>query len=404
MILENNESIIRYSPTETSPPILAEKISDMGFPTKIKEVCATDLRNDYWEEAVIDVQGMTCMSCVKNIQGKISKEIGIQSIVVSLERNEAVVKFNSAQTTAKDIAEAIDDMGFEAKVKPRQKNLIARIRVEGMTCQSCVKNIEGNISTKAGVKEIKVSLSDKEAVIIYDPVQTNPEILREQIDDMGFEAIIPRESSIELEFDRLASRQSSSRSVMREAECTISIKGMTCNSCVKNIESNITGRPGIKSIKVFLEKENGVVKYDPNITSPDTIADMIDDMGFEAVAIPNGGNSDTGTKGETQTCMVRIEGMTCNSCVKTIEGKMGDNPGVVKISVSLADSSGKIEYLPNKVTPTMLCEAIEDMGFDASVMGKVLAVKKLLRILWYNVLLNFFERSITIYCSINNNK
>ena len=38
-----------------------------------------------------------------------------------------------------------------------------------MTCESCVRNIEGNISEKSGVKFIKVSLSQKLAYIKFDP-------------------------------------------------------------------------------------------------------------------------------------------------------------------------------------------------------------------------------------------
>jgi hypothetical protein len=38
VILEKKEAVIKYSPTEISPPIIAEKIDDMGFPAKIKTV------------------------------------------------------------------------------------------------------------------------------------------------------------------------------------------------------------------------------------------------------------------------------------------------------------------------------------------------------------------------------
>jgi copper chaperone CopZ len=36
------------------------------------------------------------------------------------------------------------------------------IDVEGMTCQSCVKNIEGTIVFNDGVEQINVSLKDKQ--------------------------------------------------------------------------------------------------------------------------------------------------------------------------------------------------------------------------------------------------
>lgn len=60
-----------------------------------------------------------------------------------------------------------------------------------MTCNSCVNNIEEVVGVKPGVITIKVSLNEKRADINYDPTKTNPDILRDHIDDMGFEASLP---------------------------------------------------------------------------------------------------------------------------------------------------------------------------------------------------------------------
>ncbi|VDH90145.1 Cu+-exporting ATPase [Mytilus galloprovincialis] len=334
----------------------------MGFPARVKTVhpATTDARVDNSENSVeISVKGMTCMSCVRNIESGISRLNGVNQISVSLENEKATVMYDTVKISPNQIAEAIDDMGFEANVVKQPKSLITRITVEGMTCQSCVRNIESNIKTKAGVDEIRVSLADKEAFIIYNPDHTNPEVLREAIDDMGFDASFPRQSSVDKEFDRLAER-SSTRSGGPESECEISIIGMTCKSCVRNIESNIKDKSGIISISVSLEKENGTVKYNKLVTTPERIADMIDDMGFDAKVA-----GDTGS--DTETVTVDIRGMTCHSCVNNIEGNISKNPGVKSIKVSLADQNGVIEYLKNRVTPQMLCDAIDDMGFEASL-------------------------------------
>ncbi|XP_076117388.1 copper-transporting ATPase 1-like [Mytilus galloprovincialis] len=362
VILEKKEAVIKYSPTEISPPIIAEKIDEMGFPARVKTVhpATTDARVDNSENSVeISVKGMTCMSCVRNIESSISRLNGVNQISVSLENEKATVMYDTVKISPNQIAEAIDDMGFEANVVKQPKSLITRITVEGMTCQSCVRNIESNIKTQAGVDEIRVSLADKEAFIIYNPDHTNPEVLREAIDDMGFDASLPRQSSVDKEFDRLAER-SSTRSAGPESECEISIIGMTCKSCVRNIESNIKDKSGIISISVSLEKENGTVKYNKLVTTPERIADMIDDMGFDAKVA-----GDTGS--DTETVTVDIRGMTCHSCVNNIEGNISKNPGVKSIKVSLADQNGVIEYLKNRVTPQMLCDAIDDMGFEASL-------------------------------------
>ena len=40
-------------------------------------------------------------------------------------------------------------------------------------------------------------------------------------------------------------------------KAVVSIEGMTCMSCVRNIESNIGSKDGIFSIKVLLKEEEG---------------------------------------------------------------------------------------------------------------------------------------------------
>lgn len=361
MYLEEKEAKIAYSPTETSPPILAEKISDLGFPSKIKLV--HPVRGDNCQDAIINVEGMTCQSCVKSIESKISEVSGVLGITVSLEKKQAYVQFNPGKVSAENIAAAIDDMGFEAAVHSitRDKGLTTKIGVEGMTCQSCVKSIESTMGGKPGVREIRVSLDDKEAYIVYDPTLTNPGTLKDQIDDMGFEATLMRESSLDSEFDRLASRQSSTRSVQNELVCQISVIGMTCQSCVKNIETNISPKPGIKTISVSLETETATVTYNPLVTSPAAIAGMIDDMGFEATV------QGSDTEPAVETVVIGVQGMTCHSCVKSIEDHISKNPAVKLIKVSLADQNATIEYYPDRATASSLRDAIDDMGFTASL-------------------------------------
>lgn len=56
-----------------------------------------------------------------------------------------------------------------------------------MTCQSCVLNIETNVSKMKGVSRATVSLADKEAVIIYDPTVASKSDILDRIDDLGFD-------------------------------------------------------------------------------------------------------------------------------------------------------------------------------------------------------------------------
>lgn len=103
-----------------------------------------------------------------------------------------------------------------------------------------------------------------------------------------------------------------------------------------------------------------MVHYDPKIINPQGICDYIDDMGFEA-SLP------LLTKTERSSCYIDIKGMTCNSCVQSIEGMLSTKEGISKIKVHLKNQEGYVEFIPIKITPEQIAEQIEDMGFEAYV-------------------------------------
>ena len=418
----------------------------------------------------ITIEGMTCMSCVQNIERNISVHTGVESIRVSLEGKLARVKYYEDLTSPAAIAEAICDMGFDASPAnsrispasggPDSAAVTAKIRVEGMTCQSCVRLIEGNVSGKPGVLSISVSLEDKEATVAYDSSVTCAQVIREHIDDMGFEAALPPtedlanglvgghspnetktrtavvDSSIPAgrvtfkgrlgveqgnfnagcqkynipngttiansndsqrdevitsvyrptvdEFDQLTKRGSllhsfphpspeGSQQVEELNGCTISIQGMTSNSCVKNIESTISEVDGVASIQVSLECRNAMVQYISSRTSPEQIANKIDDMGFDASAISNDDPQqlpDADRDSQRRTVLT-VKGMHCRSCVKTIEGCVSELSGVFTVVVSLKDETCEVVYNPGKVSPATLVQTVASAGeFTVSLGGQ----------------------------------
>jgi len=75
---------------------------------------------------------------------------------------------------------------------------------------------------------VQVSLEEKTATVMYNTSMTSPDELRNSIDDMGFDASLPTSGT----------------------SVKICISGMTCQSCVSNIESTIGSAPGVLSIRV----------------------------------------------------------------------------------------------------------------------------------------------------------
>uniref|UniRef100_A0A8C3TG49 Copper-transporting ATPase 2 n=1 Tax=Chelydra serpentina TaxID=8475 RepID=A0A8C3TG49_CHESE len=347
----------------------------------------------------VNILGMTCQSCVQSIEGRISKVKGIVSTKVSLEQSNAVVKYIQSEIGPQEICQEIGDMGFDASIADgrttatsvRSTSLgeaLMKLRVEGMTCQSCVNTIEGKIGKLHGVLRIKVSLSNQEAVIAYQPYIIQPEDLKNHIDNMGYESTIKSKLAplkldmIDLERLQTTSTTKTSASLSNSnvepvvgkmnstTTMTLGVEGMHCQSCVKNIEGNISGLPGVQNIKVSLERKNTVVQFNPNIMTPISLQQAIETLppGNFKVSLPNGFHSTSSGDQLTSTAVLSIDGMTCGSCVQSIEGTMSQRKGVQHISVSLAERTGTIHYNSAVTNSEDLRGAIEDMGFDASIL------------------------------------
>ncbi|NXN66628.1 ATP7B ATPase, partial [Himantopus himantopus] len=362
----------------------------------------------------VNIVGMTCQSCVQSIEGRISKVKGIVSIKVSLERNNAVIKYLQSEISPEQICQEIQDMGFDTNIAEERlttatvnlsclREAVVKLRVEGMTCQSCVTNIEGKIRKLHGVAKIKVSLGNQEAIIAYYPYIIQPDDLKSHISNLGYECTIksksaplklgvldlerlqntnPKETPASLKSDGVDSLVIDMSSTSTVA---VQIEGMHCKSCVRNIEGNISDLPGIQSIKVSLEHKRAVIQYSPNLITLSALQEAIESLppGNFKVCLLNGSESNKGASPspaslcdlfreplQDTTCMAvfRIDGMTCNSCVKSIEGTISQRQGVQHIAVSLAGRTGTIHYDPAVTNGEELRAAIEDMGFDASVL------------------------------------
>ncbi|XP_008195006.1 copper-transporting ATPase 1 isoform X2 [Tribolium castaneum] len=234
-----------------------------------------------------------------------------------------------------------------------------KITVLGMTCQSCVKNIEETLSRKPGIYNIKVSLQEKAALVHYDTRQLTPQQICDFIDDMGFEATLPG---------------------AKMRQCLVHIDGMTCKSCVQSIEGMISAKPGIKTASVDLETKEGRFEYDPGLVKAEEIAEQIDDMGFEAsLKSVDGKPVAKAAPDHRQTqpipsdlnlekCQLQVKGMTCGSCVAAIEKHVKKIAGCHKILVSLLAARAEIHYDPSLVSPFELATCITDLGFPASVV------------------------------------
>lgn len=427
---QQRSAVVTIIPSVVSASQIVELVPDlsldMGTQEKKSGACEEHSTPQAGEVMLkMKVEGMTCHSCTSTIEGKVGKLQGVQRIKVSLDNQEATIVFQPHLITAEEIKKQIEAVGFPAFIKKQPKYLklgaidVERLKntpvkssegsqqkspsypsdsttmftIEGMHCKSCVSNIESALSTLQYVSSIVVSLENRSAIVKYNASLVTPEMLRKAI-----EAISPGQYrvSIASEVESTASSPSSSSlqkmplnivSQPLTQEAVININGMTCNSCVQSIEGVISKKPGVKSIHVSLANSTGTIEFDPLLTSPETLREAIEDMGFDAALpdmkeplvviaqpsletplLPSSNEPENVMTSVQNKCYIQVSGMTCASCVANIERNLRREEGIYSVLVALMAGKAEVRYNPAVIQPRVIAEFIRELGFGAMVM------------------------------------
>jgi copper chaperone len=64
----------------------------------------------------------------------------------------------------------------------------ADIRIQGMTCDGCVKSVTRTLQAVAGVQRVEVSLDEEKARVTYDPKKAGLAELKRAVERAGYEA------------------------------------------------------------------------------------------------------------------------------------------------------------------------------------------------------------------------
>eukprot|EP01116_Phalansterium_solitarium_P018024 TRINITY_DN460_c0_g2_i2.p1 TRINITY_DN460_c0_g2~~TRINITY_DN460_c0_g2_i2.p1 ORF type:complete len:1050 (-),score=297.57 TRINITY_DN460_c0_g2_i2:237-3386(-) len=248
-------------------------------------------------DVVLRVTGMTCGGCLSVVEKTLRDVAGLAAFRVELKTQTATI---FGVVDGSKAVKALLEAGFEAEVietrlatadadddiktvfvldsptpslSPGRDSIEmddvrpedvrnASFRVDGMTCASCVAVIENYVSSLDGIKSVSVSLLASKAEVAFDPARIQPQAIKEAIEDVGYTA------------EPLADAQ--------PGDLTLTIEGMTCESCVSTIESGLRHVSGVRSVSVSLLANSAVIKFDPALVAPRGIIASIEDFGFRA--------------------------------------------------------------------------------------------------------------------------
>ena len=144
-----------------------------------------------------------------------------------------------------------------------REDIKIEIPITGMTCAGCVRNVERALEKTGGVQEASVNLATERASVSFDPTTTDINQIVQQVQSAGYGVAI--------------------------ASIDLPITGMTCASCVRNVERAVAKQSGVLSVNVNLATEKATVTYLPNSVRRGDLIRAVETAGYGVLDLTNVG-------------------------------------------------------------------------------------------------------------------
>ncbi|HDR9800850.1 TPA: copper-translocating P-type ATPase [Burkholderia cenocepacia] len=202
----------------------------------------------------LDIDGMTCASCVSRVEKALVKVPGVTRASVNLATERATVDA-SAGVSATQLADAVKQAGYGATPTASDTDVPAdaptlptapagiELDIDGMTCASCVSRVEKALAKVPGVTRASVNLATERATVDASDDVSAAQLV-DAVKQAGYGA---------------TPTTAAPPATPASADVELDIGGMTCASCAGRVEKALAAVPGVARATVNLATERASV-------------------------------------------------------------------------------------------------------------------------------------------------
>ena len=205
------------------------------------------------------------------------------------------------------------------------------LSIDGMMCQkNCGSTVEKALCSVPGVTKVIVTFLKKEARV-WGTVSS--QLLIEAVENVGFDAVL---------------RGHSVKDVEKNVEKNVVIKATQKTSSSARSNEVVTGRIPTGIATGNIGPNNG-----KNLSKDSA--------------------SCNAEKDEISVVMMNISGMSCTSCVRSLETGLMKSKGIQTVRVALLAEKAEIIFNSTIITTSQIVEAISHLGYT----GRILSTRKI---------------------------
>ena len=141
---------------------------------------AASKKDSHRQRLTLQVEGMTCASCVAHVTDALNEVPGVSQVSVNLATEKALVELDPQTVVPSLLAQALDDAGYTAGVDK------VALNIRGMTCATCVSHVQDALNEVPGVLSANVNLATEQASVQYLSGVATLTDFSEMVKDAGY--------------------------------------------------------------------------------------------------------------------------------------------------------------------------------------------------------------------------
>ncbi len=135
-------------------------------------------------KTTLRISGMHCAACASGLESDLKQLPGIKQASVNIATEKAVVEYDPAFLSEKDLRKSVEKAGFQVVFNEVTLGLI------GMHCATCALTIESALQATPGVVSAAVNLAGETARVVYNPEMVSTSWLKKTVEKAGFQAVV----------------------------------------------------------------------------------------------------------------------------------------------------------------------------------------------------------------------
>lgn len=209
--LLSERAVIEHDPDLITPADIAETIEDRGFGAEIVESVASSSKAPAAVEATtsniatttVAIEGMTCGACTSAVESGFKGVDGVLKFDISLLAERAVITHDVTKLSPEQIAETIDDRGFDASIvssvlETAQQSATgaansattSQFRIYGCADATAALALEDTLNALPGITSASISLATDRLTVKHDPRVAGLRLIVEAVEAQGLNALV----------------------------------------------------------------------------------------------------------------------------------------------------------------------------------------------------------------------